>query len=194
MHVYSAAPFEVAQNSESAFRTKAIVPVDNRGVRICLDYNGTSNVDYPGGPQLDHFSLDATSSILDCLRSTERRKALKVQVWYLNRWLELRGIPSSQFVALNITTSRTKEDLSADICHSHLDDKWGRYLACESKVLTCICSPTVLGLAPSVCDQLSCTSNRFVLEPRQRSSIGLSSRCPLPTLLDWQIAERPRLG
>jgi hypothetical protein len=129
----SAAVHDLSRVDTSVSLPKAIVPVDNRGVRICLDYNGTSNVDYPGGPQLDHFSLDATSSILDCLRSTERRKALKVQVCYLNRWLELRGIPSSQFVALNITTSRTKEELSADICQSHMDDKWGTYLACESK-------------------------------------------------------------
>ena len=116
-----------------------------RGYQLC-------NCDYPGGPQLDHISVGTTDAILDRLKnspshkiaislyiglhgrsSLKRQRSLKVQVLYLYRWLSIQGIPVSQDVALNITTSRDKVELSSDLCHSDLGDKWTTYQSVESR-------------------------------------------------------------
>ena len=122
---------------------RVLEALGNREVRVSLDYNGTSNVEYPGARQGDRIYQSVVEAICEFLlnspqhkigfksyiglhgnRSQQRRSSLKAQVVFLNRFLKSRGIPESQFVGLDITTSRTKEDLHSGIAHCHVDDKW----------------------------------------------------------------------
>ena len=122
---------------------RVLEALGNREVRVSLDYNGTSNVEYPGARQGDRIYQSVVEAICEFLlnspqhkigfksyiglhgnRSQQRCSSLKAQVVFLNRFLKSRGIPESQFVGLDITTSRTKEDLHSGIAHCHVDDKW----------------------------------------------------------------------
>ena len=120
------------------------IPTEDRTeVRFVLDYNGTSNVDRPGGKQFDRFHNDVIQAIVECLKnspkhrvgiksyigefgskSQQRRESLRTQVIFLNRYLLTQQIPENQLVGLSITTSRDKVDLTGAVCNTHLDDKW----------------------------------------------------------------------
>ena len=148
----SVVDLSAADASSGIPRAVGLPPPPAREVRFCLDFNGTINCNHPGSPQLDQIAVGAADAILECLqnspshkvaicsyiglygrRSLERRRSLKVQVIYLNRWLSLQGIPASQHVSLQITTSRDKVELTSDLCHSHLDDKWSTYQSVGSR-------------------------------------------------------------
>ena len=130
-------------NRDPPILATATSSVDDRQVRVSLDYSGALNVVSAGRSETDsvhpscreeirHFLLQSRAHRVGICsyigvsgpKSQQRRDHLPQQVQYLNRWLLSERVPQEQLVGLHITSDQSKPIVRGTVCSTHLDDKW----------------------------------------------------------------------